>query len=202
MLRFSHRHVHGAPDGREVAQQEACSVSSKFSKLAPAILAELKFKPEGNGNDFVDFSVSNISVCFEVKAWAEGYPEGALRHYVKVAGAGRVVTVIQQKKLVGVSECRISACNVAAHARSFSREDHLTLSEEQPNTRQYENVAGEVTLTKHIDPFIALCRRCKLAVTVKKSATSATCEPCDSAKLCGSVAPSADTRRTRVKAYS
>ena len=80
----------------------------------------MKFKPEGDGNDFADFSVLNISVCFEVKAWAEGYPEGALRDYVKVAGAGRVVTVPQQKKLIGVSECRVSAHNnVGAHARGF-----------------------------------------------------------------------------------
>ena len=90
-------------------QQEACSVSSKFSMLAPAIVAELKFKPEGNGNDFVDFSVSNISVCFKVKAWVVGYPEGTLRRYAKAAGAGRVVTVPRQKKLMGVSECRVSA---------------------------------------------------------------------------------------------
>ena len=46
---------------------------------------------------------------------------------------------------------------------------------------------GEVTLTKHTDPFIALCRRCKRAVAVKKSATGAACETCDSAKLCGSI---------------
>ena len=76
----------------------------------------MKFKPEGDGNDFADFSVLNISVCFEVKAWAEGYPEGALRDYVKVAGAGRVVTVPQQKKLIGVSECRVSAF----HAKTSS----------------------------------------------------------------------------------
>ena len=59
------------------------------------------------------------SVCFEVEAWAGGYPEGTLRDYAKVAGAGRVVTVPQQKKLIGVSECRVSAHNVAAHARGF-----------------------------------------------------------------------------------
>ena len=158
----------------------------KFRKLAPATLAELQLKAEPDGNLFVDYTVLSISVCCEVKAWAEGYPLSTLRHYIKAVAAGRVVTVPQQKTLMGVRERRVHAHNVAAHARSFAREDLLTLSEEQPNTRPYENVAGEVELTKHIDPLIALCRRCKRAVTVKKSA-AVPCGPCDPSALCSTI---------------
>jgi hypothetical protein len=158
----------------------------KFRKLAPATLAELQLKAEPDGNLFVDYTVLSISVCCEVKAWAEGYPLSTLRHYIKAVAAGRVVTVPQQKTLMGVRERRVHAHNVAAHARSFAREDLLTLSEEQPNTRPYENVAGEVELTKHIDPLIALCRRCKRAVTVKKSA-AVPGGPCDPSALCTTI---------------
>ena len=158
----------------------------KFRKLAPATLAELQLKAEPDGNLFVDYTVLSISVCCEVKAWAEGYPLGTLRHYIKAVAAGRVVTVPQQKTLMGVRERRVHAHNVAAHARSFAREDLLTLSEEQPNTRPYENIAGEVELTKHIDPLTALCRRCKRAVTVKKSA-AVPCGPCDPSALCSTI---------------
>ena len=111
-----------------------------------------------------------VKVCFDAKYWAEGYPRTTMHDYCVAAVHGRVKTRPQIKQDGGASSgsIRVDKFNVRSHAESHIVDEVKTAAEEQPNVQPYENIAGDVQLTAHIDPFIPCCSRCQRAVSLAR----------------------------------
>ena len=86
------------------------------------------------------------------------------------AAEGRVKTRSQIKREGGAPSVSagVGAANVRVHTRAYITDEVTTAAEQQPNTQPYENIAGDVQLSSHIDPFIPCCMTCQRAVTEKK----------------------------------
>jgi hypothetical protein len=147
--------------------------NTDFDQLAPLKLQELSkclMTMDSNDAQYFDFAVLGVKVCFDAKYWAEGYPRTTMHDYCVAAVHGRVKTRPQIKQDGGASSgsIRVDKFNVRSHAESYIVDEVKTAAEEQPNVQPYENIAGGVQLTAHIDPFIPCCSRCQRAVTEKK----------------------------------
>ena len=107
-----------------------------------------------------------------MKCWAEGFPPSTLRRYCLDAAHGNLLTKSGRKIEMGVpvGQSRRGASTVRGHAQAYVEAEVLRLSELQPNTRPFMNVAGDVVLTRHMDPMLPVCKTCTRAVVVRRAA--------------------------------
>ena len=152
----------------DLVKHRLARFTTDFDDLLPLKLTELAKclkVTETNDAQYFDFAVLGVSVCFLVKCWAEGYPRSTLLRYCDAAVEGRTLTRPQIKQLSGApaGSIRRGSIDVRAHARAYIVDEVKTAAEEQPNVQPYENVAGDVQLAAHIDPFIPCRSRCKRA---------------------------------------
>ena len=83
---------------------------------------------------------------------------------------------------------------VRGHAQAYVKAEVLRLSELQPNTRPFMNVAGDVVLTRHMD--IRCCLFVKLARGQSFCAAPPPSKLVDECMLCANADPSnADAKR-------
>ena len=115
-----------------------------------------------------------------MKCWAEGFPSSTLRRYCLDAAHGNLLTKSGRKIEMGVpvGQSRRGASTVRGHAQAYVEAEVLRLSELQPNTRPFMNVAGDVVLTRHMDPMLPVCKTCTRAVVVRRAAPVGECMPC------------------------
>ena len=110
-----------------------------------------------------------------MKGWAEGYPLSTLQHYEQAAARGHSKGKWAVKaETLTAGERRGNAHGVRVHAHTHIYDEVVTMAEEQPNVRPYENVSGDVELVKHMDPVNVVCTRCRRAVCVSQDPAKAT----------------------------
>ena len=128
-----------------------------------------------------------------MKCWAEGFPKSTLRRYCLDAAQGNLLTKSGRKQEMGVpvGQSRRGASTVRSHAQGYVEAEVLRLSELQPNTRPFMNVAGDVVLTRHMDPILPVCKTCTRAVVVRRSPAT----PVDECMPCADSGPSDTANR-------